>query len=345
MVSSLLQIYLISIGTMIASLLITPLVANYMRSIGKVGKDVHKIDQPLVPEAGGIGMMIIYLITIGIGILIAPNEIIRYRFSIFFLILFFVILLGLYDDFKQLSALLKPSLLIIISLPVLIFKSINNLQIANPKPVLPFVGPTSLNIVYWGLAIFVIAIPSNASNMLDVMNGVMSGSAILIGITAFLASFIIPLSTEAMFVTRYASLTLVGTLIGFWWYNRYPARVFAGDTGSLGVGAAIGLIAIYGEIEFVMVIALLIHIMNSFSIISSLKGFRERHDIIERPVTVKEGVIHASRNQNAPITLVRLLVARRPMSEDELIKRILLLVFYCCSMALISAILIRRVLV
>ena len=51
---------------------------------------------------------------------------------------------------------------------------------------LPFVGETSLKVVYWGLAIFVVAIPSNASNMLDVMNGVMSASGIIIGLTTAL---------------------------------------------------------------------------------------------------------------------------------------------------------------
>lgn len=341
MISDIILILIVSIGAFIASLLVTPLISRYMRSIGKVGTDVHKINLPVVPEAGGIGIMLIYLIVIAIGIILAPSDIVQYRLMVFFLILFLVTILGLYDDFKQLSAILKPLLLVILALPVIIFRSVNGLQIANPTPVLPFVGVTSLKIAYWGLAIFVIAIPSNASNMLDVMNGVMSGSAILIGFTAFIATFIVPLPDEAVFVARYASLSLVAILLGFWLFNRYPAKVFAGDTGSLGVGAAIGLIAIYGEIEFVIVIALLVHIMNSFSILSSVKGLRERHEIKERPVKVKNGIVYASRNPKAPITLVRLIVARKPLTEPEIINRILMMVFYSCILSLVTAYLIR----
>ncbi|MFV2014426.1 MAG: hypothetical protein ACC656_03280 [Candidatus Heimdallarchaeota archaeon] len=252
-----------------------------------------------------------------------------------------VTILGLYDDFYRLSALAKPGLLVIIALPVFIFSEINGVQIANPSPALPFVGYTRLDIVYWGLAIFVVAIPSNASNMLDVMNGVMAGSGIMIGLTAFAASYILPLSESAAFVARFTSLSLVAVLLAFWIFNRYPAKVFAGDTGSLGTGAIIGLIAIYGEMEFVLVVALLVHIMNSFSILSSLKGLKDRHSISKRPVFVQDGLVHASRDTQAPITLVRLIVARSPLPEKAIINQILKLVFYSCILALISAYLIR----
>ncbi|MHA2170737.1 MAG: hypothetical protein ACXAB7_12655 [Candidatus Kariarchaeaceae archaeon] len=321
------EIYVLSIVAFFGSLLVTPRVGRYMSQRGKVGNDVHKINLPEVPESGGIGFMFIYLFVISLGIFIAPSDVTQYRLALILVILLLVTILGLYDDFNDLSAILKPVLLVLLALPVFLFRSFHGVHIANPNPILPFVGATSLNIVYWGLAIFVVAIPSNASNMLDVMNGVMSGSGILIGITAFLSTYIIPLSDEATFIARYASLTLVGSLLGFWWYNRYPAKIFAGDTGSLGVGAAIGLIAIYGEIEFVMVVALLVHIMNSFSILSSLRGLRERREIKDRPVRVENGVVHASRNKNAPIT--------------EIIRKILILVFYCCILALLSAYLIR----
>jgi UDP-N-acetylglucosamine--dolichyl-phosphate N-acetylglucosaminephosphotransferase len=315
--------------------------AKFMLSKGKSGKDVHKIDQPNVPEAGGIGFMIVYLITIIIGIIFAPSDLVKYRFLIILVILTLVTILGLYDDFYRLSALLKPGLLVILAAPVFIFREFDGIQIASSRPALPFVGYTRLDVVYWGLAIFVVAIPSNASNMLDVMNGVMAGSGAMIAFTAFLASYIIPLSDSTAFVVRFTSLSLTAVLTSFWLFNRYPASVFAGDTGSLGTGAAIGLIAVYGQMEFVLVVALLVHIMNSFSILSSLKGLKDRHNIRERPVFVEDGVVHASRDPRAPITLVRLIVARSPLPEQKVINQIMKLVFYCCILALVSAYLIR----
>jgi UDP-N-acetylglucosamine--dolichyl-phosphate N-acetylglucosaminephosphotransferase len=337
----LLVIIIISIVGLIVSYFITPQIGKYMKSIGKVGKDVHKVDQPAIPESGGVGFMIVYLIVLVIGIFLAPNQIAKNRLILIVMILFLVTLLGLYDDFKGLSAIKKPFILVILSLPVFIFREFDGYIVAEPTPILPFVGETRLSIVYWGLAIFVVAVPSNASNMLDVMNGVMSASGIIIGITAFIATYIIPLPEEAIFIGRFASLSLVGVLIGFWLHNRYPAKIFAGDTGSLGVGAAIGLIAIYAEIEFVLIIALLVHIMNSFSILSTLGGLKERQEIKQRPVTVKDGIIYPSKHKNAPITLVRLMVARKPLRENEIVKRILKLVVFSSILAILSAFLIR----
>jgi len=250
-------------------------------------------------------------------------------------------IVGLVDDFRGMSAKIKPLLLVIAALPVFFFREIDGVAVATPRPVLPFVGPAQLTIVYWGLAIFVIAVPANASNMLDVMNGVMSGSGILILLTAFVSSFILPVNgiftPDTIYYIRFVSLTMIGVLSAFWCFNRYPATVFAGDTGSLGVGATIGLVAIYGQLEFIMVVALLVHIMNSFSIISSVGGLRERKEMSERPVSVNEGIITASRHPAAPITLVRLLVAREPTTEKKVIRQIMELVFYSCLLALLSA--------
>ncbi|MHA2032348.1 MAG: hypothetical protein ACW99Q_23490, partial [Candidatus Kariarchaeaceae archaeon] len=156
----------------IGTYLITPIFAKFMLSKGKSGKDVHKVDLPEIPEAGGIGFMVVYLMIIIFGIIFAPSDLVKYRLIIIFVILTLVTVLGLYDDFYRLSAISKPGLLVIIAAPVYLFREFDGIQIASSRPALPFVGYTRLDIVYWGLAIFVIAIPSNASNMLDVMNGV-----------------------------------------------------------------------------------------------------------------------------------------------------------------------------
>ena len=334
-------IFLIAILGGIGSYLITPEIGKYMKKRGKVGKDVHKVELPEIPESGGIGFMLVYICILLIGIIFAPTKLIQYRFVLFLVILSLVTLVGLYDDFKKLSALAKPGILMLVALPVVIFRNVEGYQLANPRPVLPIVGATKLGIVYWGLAIFVIAIPSNASNMLDVMNGVMAGSGILVALTAFSVSYILPLTYDQAFLCRYTSLTLAFVLLGFYLHNRYPAKIFGGDTGSLGVGAAIGLIAVYSQIEFVLVVALLVHIMNSFSILGSLRGLKERHDIKARPVRVENGIIIPSKDEKAPITLVRLIVSKGPLPEKMIIRQILILVFYSCLLAILTAFLIK----
>lgn len=341
-----LLIFGLSLLGLILSLILTPKVGEYMVSIGKTGKDIFKKEKPEIPESGGIAFMFIFLLLLIVSILVIPNVAVRNKLIISLLILIIVTVIGLVDDFKGLSAKMKPLLLVIAALPVFFFRTIGGVPVASPNPVLPFVGPAQLTVVYWGLAIFVIAVPSNASNMLDVMNGVMSGSGLLILITAFLSTFIIPLdgkifTEDSIYYTRLVSMIMIGALLGFWWFNRFPAKIFAGDTGSLGVGATIGLVAIYGQIEFILIVALLVHIMNSFSIISSVGGLRERSEMRERPVKVEDGIIYASKHPSAPITMVRLLVARGPTVEKKVIRQLILLVGFSCVLSLISAYLIR----
>lgn len=306
-----------------------------MRQLGKIGIDIHKKERPQIPESVGLAIGFALLLLLAVGLLFAPNSVAFERLSIMLLILLLVTLIGIYDDFKTLSGVMKPGILVIISLPILFW------QVGDPRPMLPIVGHVRLTVVYYFMAVLVVSVTSNASNMLDVLNGTMSGTGIIIAATAFLTSFIIPLDPTSDFIVKYGSLTLLGALAGFWWFNKYPAKVFAGDTGSLVVGAMIGLLAIYGEIEFVLIVALLIHIMNSFSILGSIGGLVERRQMKARPVEVRDGIIYPNKDPEAPLTLVRLLVARRPKTEREIIKDFYLLVGYTAVLALVTAFVIK----
>lgn len=310
-----------------------------MENIGKIGIDIHKPEKPEVPESVGLSIAVSIILSLGLGfIFIEDNQTLQTRLLIMIFILLIVTIVGIYDDFKTLSAILKPGILLLASIPILIFR------VADPYPALPFVGEVRITILYWFVAILVVTVTANASNMIDVLNGTMSGSFILVGITGFLSSYIIPLSDESLFIARYGSVVLIGALIGFWWFNRYPAKVFAGDTGSLVTGAYLGLIAIYGELEFVLIVAILAHIMNSFSILSSVGGLIERREMKFRPVRVEDGLIYPSSEPKAPITLVRLIVARYPKTEAQVVRSIYGIVTFCCILALLSAVMIGVVL-
>jgi UDP-N-acetylglucosamine--dolichyl-phosphate N-acetylglucosaminephosphotransferase len=325
--------------SIISSVIFTILIAKIMKKINKVGIDIHKVEKPEVPESVGLSISMSIILGLLIPIIYftyySSNQELISILLIMLSIILIVTFVGIYDDFKTLSALAKPGILLLASLPIFFFR------VAQPFPALPFVGELRLTILYWFVAVFVVTIVANSANMIDVLNGSMSGSFIIVAITAFIASFIIPLNENSEFIARYGSMVLLGSLLGFWWFNKYPAKVFAGDTGSLVTGAFLGLIAIYGELEFVLIVALLVHIMNSFSIIGSVGGLIERRDMIARPVQVKDGLISASSDLKAPITLVRLLVARKAKTEKEIVNNIYALVSYCCILAILSAYMIR----
>ncbi|MCQ2136498.1 MAG: phospho-N-acetylmuramoyl-pentapeptide-transferase, partial [Bacteroidales bacterium] len=108
--------------------------------------------------------------------------------------------------------------------------------------------------VYMLMIIFIILACSNGTNLTDGMDGLAAGTSaivgVVIGIFAWLSGHIgnaeylnimyIPGTGEVMVFMA----SLVGALIGFLWYNSYPAQVFMGDTGSLAIGGIIGVAAI-----------------------------------------------------------------------------------------------------
>jgi UDP-N-acetylglucosamine--dolichyl-phosphate N-acetylglucosaminephosphotransferase len=156
------------------------------------------------------------------------------------------------------------------------------------------------------------AVTSNAVNMMDPFNGVMSGTSSVLTLT-LLASAIIFGSQDAIIL----SCTLLGVLLAFFYYNRYPSRVFSGDVGSLSVGAALGAIAIIGRLEVVAVVAFIPNIMNAFYGLSTIGRLYERREV-NRPITVLEdGKLMASSDPKAPLTLARFVLARGPLHEHE----------------------------
>ncbi|WP_243680653.1 hypothetical protein [Vulcanisaeta souniana] len=81
-------------------------------------------------------------------------------------------------------------------------------------------------------------------------------------------------------------------------------------------------------------IASLPYIINGFLIVITARGFRPR-ETLKRPVIVNDGVIHANKTPGSPTTLVKLIVMRRPKTEREVVRDILLLFLITSLAALI----------
>jgi hypothetical protein len=165
-----------------------------------------------------------------------------------------------------------------------------------------------------------IAIPANAVNMMDVFNGVMPITSILMFVALLIVSlFLMAAGVPGAELGVLLSAVMIGALIAYYAFNRYPAKVFAGDTGSLAVGAAIGAVAIMGRVEIMAIVALLPAIMNAFYSLVSIGGLLERRQMKARPTIFQEdGTLAASQDPNAPLTLTRLVLARGPMAEQRI---------------------------
>jgi hypothetical protein len=197
-----------------------PIIMELMKSKGIVGHDAHKKSRPLVPEMGGVAMIIGLTMSVLMGILLVPEKL--DVFVSFWGTIAIAGIIGAIDDLKPLNAKVKPFLTLFACIPILLMRTY------TPYIVFPIIGGTRLTIVYPILIPIVMAVTSNAVNMMDPFNGVMAGTGSIITLT-LLASAIIFGSRDAIILC----CMLLGALLAFFYYNRYPSRVFSGDVGSL----------------------------------------------------------------------------------------------------------------
>jgi len=125
--------------------------------------------------------------------------------------------------------------------------------------------------------------------------------------------------------------------LAFYKYHKFPSRIFPGDSGAVMFGATYGVIAIVGQVEVIAAIAILPAIINSFLFLSSVKKIVE-HRQIKNPVKHTDDFMLKSTDENhAPITLVRLLIAKKPLSEKQICDEILKLATFSGVLAIITA--------
>ena len=315
---------LVFLTTFAVTFLSTPVVAKFMRSHGITGKDVHKIGGPEIPEMCGVAV----LLGLSVGVIgyaiIAPGSA---RVAMAWLGTILIAgAIGIIDDRHPLGPKTKPLLTAIACVPILL------LGTYTPYPILPFLGEARLTIVYPLLIPLAIAVTSNAVNMMDVMNGAMPST---IAIIATMLTGILLVSGE--WKVAVLSAGLLAAMLAFFYFNRFPAKVFSGDTGSLAVGAALGGLAILGRMEVVVVVALMPQIMNAFYGLSSVGRLYERREIRQRPTKLlTDGKLAATAEKNAPITLARLILAAGPSTERDIVRGMMLLTVLSSILAVLT---------
>lgn len=127
------------------------------------------------------------------------------------------------------------------------------------------------------VTVFVVMAVSNGSNMNDGMDGMCAGNSAIIclalGVLAYVSSHMQFASyLNIMFVPGSEELVIflcafVGALVGFLWYNSYPAQVFMGDTGSLAIGGVIAVVAIIIHKELLLPLLCFVFFMESVSVL------------------------------------------------------------------------------
>ncbi len=316
-----------SVTAFVVTYLTIPPLAALLKRRSIVGIDIHKLDKPKIPEMCGLSVIA------GIAASMLSLELLGglSREIVAFLATVLIAgAIGAIDDIRPLGPKLKPALTALAATPILL------LGTYNPHPVFPLVGAFRLTILYPVLILFAIAVPANAVNMLDVFNGSMSGTLTIVSLT-----LAVVLAVSGKTTAVGLALALFGSLLAFYLFNRYPARVFGGDTGSLAVGAAVGALAVIGRIELVTIVAIAPYIMNSFYGLASIGRLYERREIKPRPVKLRsDGMLEATTDKRAPVTLTRLILAEGPMREQQIVRVMLLLTVLSSAIALLASLLV-----
>jgi UDP-GlcNAc:undecaprenyl-phosphate/decaprenyl-phosphate GlcNAc-1-phosphate transferase len=314
---------IVSAASFLIILLLTPKVIKLLIAKGSVVQDYHKPERPNIPRPAGpiliIGIavadIILFLLTRNIQVLaILLTTIIAF-------------IVGLIDDKKVMPGWYKPVALIPAAIPLIVLG-------AHGTHLNLIFGEVSIPLLYIPLILIIIPVAGNTINSIDVLNGVAS-EAVIVAMIPLLVSIAV-FGNNLVFI---AGLPLFFGMIAFYKYHRFPSKIFPGDSGTLLIGAMYGALAIAGRSEIIGVIALLPSVMNSFLFLDSVKKIVEHRQIKSRPtVLMQDFKLMASKEKNAPTTLLRLILADGPLSEKEIAKKILKLAIYSSLLALATVV-------
>ncbi len=316
------------------SLVLTRFFMTFNMSRGIYGVDAHKLGKPKIPEMCGASLALTLLALAGVFATFYPSY--RLSMAAFALVVAASALVGAVDDRYRLRGFYKPLLMLLCGLPIVLLGLVFPGEVYNHVLRVPLFGGFNLPIIYPLSIPVAISVTSNTVNMLDPLNGTMAGGMAIMSAGLLLALLL--KSAEPSTVFLFGSLLFAS--LGFFYYNRYPSRAFAGNVGQLSIGAAFGAMVILGRVEIAGIVSMFPQIQNSFFFLSRIKRFVEHRELSVKPIQLKEdGKIVSSADPRAPFTLVRTLVIGHPSGEQEVVSSIFALFVLSSTLGLVTLLL------
>ncbi len=237
-----------------------------------------------IPTMGGILIWgTVLLVVLGSGLMqligITENSLINRNET--FLPLFTLIataLLGAVDDWFNIKGLgkskginIKPKFLWLT-----LFATLGSLwfyfRLEYNQIHIPLYGDIAIGWLYIPLFIFIISACAHAVNITDGLDGLAGGLLIIaFGVFAIIAFF------KGLFILSAFCAVIVGALLGFLWFNIFPAHFIMGDTGALSLGATLGVIAMMTDSVAVLPLIALVFVIETLSVIIQLTSKKFFH--------------------------------------------------------------------
>lgn len=211
------------------------------------GKDMNKFKKPLVPEAGGIAVVVSITLTLMLYVFFKTFVLSSMTHLIEILTLTITLLLacliGFVDDVlgwkKGIAGWIKILMTIPIAIPLMVINA------GHSTMTVPFFGAVDFGLFY-PLVIVLVGVvgATNGYNLLAGYNGLEAG----LGVVIFAALGIITLITGQLWLALIAGI-IIAALLGFLIFNKFPSKVFPGDSLTYSLGTLIACFAIMGNIE------------------------------------------------------------------------------------------------
>ena len=289
-----LPLYVIAIICGLFSFLVThlsmPLIIKKLENADIVGKDIHKSWKPIVAEMGGFG--ILFGFTIGMFSGIYMHDILAFPLCIVLIVILLVGIIGIVDDLLALSSKEKFFLLFLAGIPLI------------------WAAPPNVGILYMIIIPIALSIGANLTNMLAGLNGIESGLGVISMTSLTIACIIL-----GKYDVTIISMSMLGALVSFLYFNRYPAKIFPGDTGTLIIGAAIVSIAFIGRVKLIALIVMMPNIIDAALKFYSA-GVMNRQQ--QKPTQLNDDGKLVRPDQGFK-SLIRLIL-RKPIAEKDAVK-------------------------
>lgn len=182
-------------------------------------------------------------------------------------------------------------------------------------------------IVFIPIVIFIVTAVSNGANITDGIDGLAAGTSVVILLTlalfAYLSGNIIFADyLNIMFLpnmgeTTIFAVAMVGAVIGFFWYNTYPAQVFMGDTGSLMLGGVIAVLAIILRKELLIPVLCGIFLIENLSVMLQVVVFKYRKK--------KYGLEYAQNNRLFKMSPLHHHYQKEGFHESKIVNRMIII--------------------
>lgn len=242
---------------------------TYSQYIREEGPESHSIKSG-TPTMGGIMIVIPSILSAILALAMAQR--ITTESLIALLVFALFMLAGFKDDYKKvtkkqnkgLSARGKLLLQFFIALIPSLY-----VGLAGDSAITFFGHSLELGYIYPFFAMFIIVGSSNAVNLTDGLDGLATSTSII----ALIATSYV-LVSNGRYDLAIVAAAVIGSSIGFLYFNKYPAKVFMGDTGSLALGGILGTIAVLGKFELLLAIIGMIFVVETLSVIIQVTSFK-----------------------------------------------------------------------